>query len=550
MKKLLFLTSILVIAAVLRFWQLGANPASLDWDEASLGYNAYSILRTGKDEYGTLFPLAIRSFGDYKPPLYTYLTIPAVAAWGMNEFSVRFISALLGTVSVLIAFKIVSRLFGRTRLALLASFFFAISPWHIQFSRIAFEANVGLFFFLCGIYFLQRGIVRGIFLIPSAAAFACSLYAYHSPRLVVPLLLLGCAILYWRQLWQKRGWVIAAGILFAALVVPIGLTMAGTGARFGSVTVLNANERLGKSIGEMDYDASKGDWLGRLVHNRRFIFGREILGGYLDHFNFDFLFLSGDPPGRHHAVSMGMLYFVDLLFFPVGLYLLIARRDKPSLFVLLWFLVAPAASALTTGTPHAVRALLYLPTYQIFSAMGVLYLMDWRKRNRNNQESVIHDSFFMIHSSGLRFATVVLATLVFTGNSMYYQTMYWIHSPVEYASEWQYGYKQAVETVREYEDQVDRVVVTYRYDQPYVYFLFYNEIDPAWYQSQWGGGEIQRFNRDFGKYEFRNIDWGQDEDDTNVLFVGTAKEIPDGTAGIIRDIPFPDGTTAFRIVKR
>ena len=89
MKKA-FLIVIFLLAFTLRFWQLGQNPPSLDWDEASLGYNAYSLFKTGADEYGNKWPLAIRSFGDYKPPLYTYLTIPSVAIFGLNEFAIRF----------------------------------------------------------------------------------------------------------------------------------------------------------------------------------------------------------------------------------------------------------------------------------------------------------------------------------------------------------------------------------------------------------------------------------------------------------------------------
>src|SRR4030042_267830 len=90
MKKtrcILFL--ILCAAVALRFYQLGSVPASPDWDEVALGYNAYSILKTGRDEYGTFLPLSIRSYDDYKPPLYTYLTVPSVALFGLSAFWAR-----------------------------------------------------------------------------------------------------------------------------------------------------------------------------------------------------------------------------------------------------------------------------------------------------------------------------------------------------------------------------------------------------------------------------------------------------------------------------
>src|SRR3989338_344065 len=87
------LIPVILLAAVLRFYQLGQNPPSLDWDETAHGYNAYSILKTGRDEYGYKFPLYFRSFDDYKPPIYTYLVVPAVAIFGLNDFAVRFPSA-------------------------------------------------------------------------------------------------------------------------------------------------------------------------------------------------------------------------------------------------------------------------------------------------------------------------------------------------------------------------------------------------------------------------------------------------------------------------
>src|SRR3989338_1768422 len=107
MNKKIILIFIFLIAFILRFWDLGSNPPSLDWDEASLGYNAYSILKTGADEYGNFLPLSIRSFGDYKPHLYTYLTIPPVSLWRLNEYSTRFASALLGFFTLIVGYFLV-----------------------------------------------------------------------------------------------------------------------------------------------------------------------------------------------------------------------------------------------------------------------------------------------------------------------------------------------------------------------------------------------------------------------------------------------------------
>src|SRR6266404_9311757 len=96
-KNLVYITLgiIVLLAVLLRLWQLGNVPPSPDWDEAALGYNAYSIMHTGRDEYGKFLPVVLRSFDDYKPALYAYLTIPAISVFGLDTFAVRLPSAVL-----------------------------------------------------------------------------------------------------------------------------------------------------------------------------------------------------------------------------------------------------------------------------------------------------------------------------------------------------------------------------------------------------------------------------------------------------------------------
>ena len=532
-KFLLFL--IILIAFILRFHQLGSNPSSIDWDEASLGYNAYSILRTGKDEYGKYLPLSIRSFNDYKPPLYTYLTVPSVALFGLTEFSVRLTSAIFGLIGVISAFLLIKELFFSEKIALLTSFFLAISPWHLQFSRIAFEANVALTLIILGVLFFVKGLNNRKKLIASSVFFGLSLYSYHSPRLIIPFLILGLIIIYFNKIRLKIYSLIVFLVIISLFYLPVLKEFSSAGARFTSVSVVNPDEKLGQSIKAIDYDASRGDWLGKLVHNRRIVFGREILGGYLNHFNFDFLFLTGDPPGRHHGSGMGMLYFVDLPFMVLGfLFLFKNIKEKQNKTIMLWYILAPLASAFTSGTPHAVRAIFYLPSYQIFTSLGIIEVFKSSKNKFHNFSKVI----------------ILFIILLFTFNFFYYLHQYYIHTPLEYASQWQYGYKEAVSIADKYGPFIDKIIVTYKYDQPYIYFLFYDKIDPSWYQKNWGDGEILRSERKFSKFDFRNIDWENDKNLHNVLLIGTPDEIPQTASGIVAEIAYPDGSIAFRIVRK
>src|SRR3972149_4200207 len=105
---------ILIVAFVLRFYKLGQIPLTLDWDEVSNAYNAYSILKTGRDEYGNFLPLYNRSFDDYKPPLYMYLNIPTVAIFGLTPFAARLPSAFFGFLTVPAMYFLARKIFEKT----------------------------------------------------------------------------------------------------------------------------------------------------------------------------------------------------------------------------------------------------------------------------------------------------------------------------------------------------------------------------------------------------------------------------------------------------
>ena len=103
-----WLVAIVVLGAILRFFWLGANPPGLYWDEVSLGWNGYSVLKTGIDEHGRFLPIdTFFAFGDYKPPLYIYAVVPSIWLFGLNEFAVRVPSAVSGTALILVAYFLV-----------------------------------------------------------------------------------------------------------------------------------------------------------------------------------------------------------------------------------------------------------------------------------------------------------------------------------------------------------------------------------------------------------------------------------------------------------
>lgn len=542
--SLFILLFIIFLSIFLRFYKLGSNPPSLDWDEASLGYNAYSILKTGADEYGNKLPLSIRSFGDYKPAAYVYSDIPFIALFGLNEVSVRLPSAIMGVLTAIIVYFLVKELFIKWEnklketIALCSTLFLAISPWHLQFSRAAFEGNIGLFFFLSGALFFLKGLKNKGFFIFSALFFILSLYSYHSFRLVVPLFLVSASLVFWKEVVMSKKYI----FIFLAIMVILSLPVYkdfvspnSTGARLSMVTLFNPSEEtLGNSIKEMAYDQKTNNKIGTIFHNRRVIYGLAAVKGYFDHFNLDFLFLHGDGGRQHHAVNVGMLYLWDLPFILIGIFILLNRMDKRIMLLFAWFLISPFPSAISTGTPHPVRAINMIPAFQIFSAVGAIFIL----------QKLIKIRRLAIKLFGIVFICSALAL-----NAVYYFHQYYIHTPIEYGDFWQYGHKQVFQDLSKIENKYKKIVVTYKYDQPYIYYLFYNKIDPKWYQKNWdynGNGQVDRMKRVIGKYEFRNINWSTDQKLSNTLFIAAPGEVSGG-ANLIKRINFLDGSVAFEI---
>src|SRR3989344_6941222 len=111
MKKInlnfLLLSTIIAAALFLRLYDLSRIPIGFNDDEAAFGYNAYSLLKTGKDEWGRVMPFpAFESFGDWKLVFYLYSVVPSVAVFGPSNFAARLPSALFGILAVLAAYPL------------------------------------------------------------------------------------------------------------------------------------------------------------------------------------------------------------------------------------------------------------------------------------------------------------------------------------------------------------------------------------------------------------------------------------------------------------
>ncbi len=542
MRTFIFI-SIIVIAAVFRLWQLGSVPPSPDWDEAALGYNAYSVLKTGRDEYGTWFPLALRSFDDYKPPLYMYLAIPSIALFGLETWAVRLPSAIAGVLAVVGTYFLVLELYKHYNnykdynryIPLISALLLAISPWHIQFSRIAFEANIGVTMNIWAAWAFLRGLIHRKMLAVSAFLLGSGFYAYHSERMFVPLLVILLFLVYRKELWvHKRSLVIAAviGLITLAPLLSVFINPTTIMRLRGTSSLADQTGLLAKSVRYLEHDKETGNPWGVVFDNRRIVWAKTLIDGYLSHFSLRWLFVTGDNP-RHHAPDMGLLYLVELPFLLWGMIVVGKQGGKLAYMLFGWFLLAPLAASPTTELPHAIRTLVFLPTFQVFTAVGIISFYNHYKPY-NRYKNYISCVFF----AGL-----------FVFNIIYYLHMYFFHMNREVSEYWQYGYREAVAFAQNEGAGYKKVVVSTKLEQPHMFFLYFLKYDPVRYLAEGGtsSGGFAEVRNKFDRYEFRPIDWGRETKDGQTLYVGTPKEIP--TANLMT-INFLDGKEAILIADR
>jgi len=422
---------ILLLAAVLRFYQLGQVPSGLVNDEAAFGYNAYSLIKTGRDEFGQSWPIIFYSFGEGKLPVYIYLTLPSVAIFGLNEFAVRLPSALLGVLTVWVV----------SRWSLLAALVLATMPWHIHFSRAAFEANVALFFITLATWLWFKTRRRW-----SLLGFILALFTYNAARLFVPLWLAWLVAKERRQIKLLLIFLIFWSLLF---ILP------QSRQRLANITIFHPQSGVDQRL-EQKFSETRNQplWLIRALHNKPVEYGLDFLRRYSSHFSPEFLFFSGDPiRPRYRVPDMGQLLWIEIPFLVVGLYLAAKKRQW---WLLAWLLLAPIPSALTFETPSAIRS----------------YLMIM--------------PLVMIVSLGLEKAKKIwpLILVLFIYNLVHYLDAYFVHAPVHQPYEWQGGYKALVKQVNELMPNYDKALITDSRGTAYIYFLFYNQYDPAKWQQQ------------------------------------------------------------------
>lgn len=556
------LFSIILIASMLRLWNLSSVPVSLSGDDVDIGYHALSLVKTGKDYTGHFLPLHMNSFSDKKAPLYTYTLVPFVGILGISEFSLRLPSAILGIIGIVIFYLLIIEITKKRPLALLAAFFLAISPWHIQYSRWSEEGVEMLTLFTLGLlFFLKSFKIRYLVLI-SAIFLGLTIWTYHAAKIFVPIFIVSLIIIYWKEIVNfPRKLLIASAAIFLIIISPIfyDSLLLGGNQRFDS-TALTFDSMAEYIIGVSRATDQKAtldnqmffgiiDFTSKIFHNKYLYLLPAVTNNYLEVFSTQFLFIWGDNNLRHSVLGIGQFYKYQLIFLIFGIIAIalnLLKSDSKKL-IICWTLLSPLPSVFTKeGGHHATRLLFLLPPLIIIIALGVNYI--WINLKGNYKKI---------------YTTILVVTIALS--FIFYQHTYWFHYPYDSERWWHAGHKEVVGYLLSESANYEKIIVSSALEPTLIFFLSYSQYSPEKFQEKSPLKEVN--DQYFGKmkvldnYYFPEIGKGINMYTLstilpkNTLYMASAKEVDLNLVAepfripknlqLKKVITYPSGTPAF-----
>lgn len=548
--KILFFT-IIVLGTFLRFTLLGEFPVGFHRDEAFLGYNAYSLLKTGRDMSGKFLPIHFESF-IFSPGVYSYFSIPSIIIFGLNEFSIRFTSAFFGILTILVIYYLVLVLFVEYRyrkfLALCSAFFLAISPWHITLSRTATENVLVTFFITLGLLLYLKWVKsKNLFLmISSFCMFSTSLFIYQAPRAFLPLFIPFLFLVFLKQQNTKKAISMQVVFFLIIIIFPL-LTILFSkdlNLRLRTVSIFSSPETSIIINENVLTDGVMGApyYITRIFHNKVVAYSQQFFSNYFSHFSYEFLFEDKSFPERYKIPLVGLFPPILLPFFVLGAFYLFAKERKICYLLGGWILITVIGSGLTfDDIPNMQRILIALPAFQMILGYG------FSETYRLFEKKIV-----------FRNITVVFLSLILLYQITFYLHQYYFHAPRYKPWIRQDGYKALVTKVNSLLPKYKKAIVTNRESAPTIFFLFYSQYDPKLFQQETKNSRFRDFDRiNFGKYEFSteectfNSKKGIDKSlkFNNILFVDSALCEKSPITKQIGTIRRKDGSAVFRILR-
>ncbi|MBI5151227.1 MAG: hypothetical protein HZA34_01505 [Candidatus Pacebacteria bacterium] len=496
---------IFFLALLVRLPLFGSIPAGLNRDEAALGYNAYSIFKTGKDEYEKAFPLSITSFGDQKLPGYVYTLIPFIALFGLETWVIRIPSFIAGIAIIFLLGMIakhMSYLFFKQKthqhiFVWCSMFIVAISPWANHFSRVAYEAHLALAFFLGGLLIYlrartSRGFKNTVWW--TALFWSATLLTYHSYHILIPLMVLGLFVLDTATVFATRKKILLACSLIVSLVLTvmmIGGIWSGNTKKSQGISPFHTDS-VWRSV--FTYRSATRDLgvLQKVLFNPPAEMATRFLTNYATTLSGGFFFVRGGENPDHNPGGIPNLHLFALPFILIGVASLWEKRTVSEHKILfMWIFGALAIPAFTIHPEHTVRLSPLFPTLDLLTGLGVTLCFTWMRTK------------FQQYAYGIIFLFIVIWSM---GR---YMTQYLVLAQTSSVSHEKYHL--LAKAIEKYRTSINEVVTQSPSSSPYIWYLVETQYNPRLLWST-----IDRYPEDakyfrhvhkVGNVTFESIQW-------------------------------------------
>ncbi|EKE13698.1 MAG: hypothetical protein ACD_12C00864G0002 [uncultured bacterium] len=474
-----YLTSILLIiisllSVSLFLYKMNVSPPALNADEATNAYDAYSILKTGKDQYGNFMPLRFKSFGDYKLPLLTYLAIPFIKIFGLTEIAIRMVNSPFVLFFPIVIYLLAQELFNKKNISLLAAFFGAFAPGLQLLGRQGSESYMNAFLLTLSFYLFLKFIRKQSILNFSFLIFnlLLALFCYHSTRLWAGFYFL--VLLYFvikKQLPKKFL------LIFVFVIFLFGITdIIYKPTRIQNLLFFN-NLGFSLKINEL-----RGEGGNRIIYNKFTVGIRDLSSNYLKYFSPQFLSINGDENPRFGFTGISPITIIEYIFIFIGIYYLFKNEEKWRYLILSMLLFSPISASLSWAGESVNRSVFLFISIFVISAYGFINLL--------NKKSL--------------YLYLILTTLYLI-LSFYSWDFYLNHYPKRalVLRAWQAGYKELSNYVKTNYSRFDKFYITKKNGQPYIFLLFYLQYPPDIYQKEsflsspdeYGFGQVEKFDK-------------------------------------------------------
>ena len=480
--------------------------ACINADEAAFGYSAYSILKTGKDEYGTKLPIRFKSFGDNKLPLYSYLSVPFVATFGLNDLGTKGLNLLISFLLPLSVYFLAMELLGKKSYGLVAAALTALSlSTHITV-RQAHESVLSLLLSISMFIFYLRAAKSNsirdkiLFLLSTAL----SLLSYQPARLLV--LLLGTVHLVRHFMLPKvdrKKSVVLGGLFIAVVSLFLVTDVIYNPSRVTNLFFTNS-PGFSLRINEL-----RGEGGNRIIYNKLTLGAQELAYQNLAYFSPQFLLSRGDENYRFGYPGMSLITLLEYFFLFVGLYYLFKNKAKSRFILLAMLVVAPLSGSLSWAGISLTRVLFLFTTIFIITGYGAVELINEIPKK------------LKLTMIGLLIFIQLIGLLI---SWDFYLNHYTKRAIVNRSQEC--GYKELTDFIKMNYGSYKKFYITKQHGQPYIHLLYNLKYPPAKYQSQahlsapdqYGFGQVERFD----KFVFS---LPNELTQKNVVYIGYPEEI-------------------------